>query len=663
MAYRTLKGAEIEQLKKQNCKASDWHTIFVKEAFVPDYIEDVRFFGEIRLGVFNKSVPIDAGIQRPAGIYNCTVQDCVIDDNVYALNVNNLVNYHIDAEAIIHDVHTLSVSEPNTFGNGTEIEILNEGGGRELKIFDRLSAQIAYLNVLYRHDRKFINQLERIIDNYIKTQRSDKGWIGFGSRIFNCATIQNVRIGPNAVLSGIKKLHNGTIVSNKEAPVYMGDGIIAENFIVQSGSTIDNGAILSNCFVGQSVTIGKQFSVENSAFFANSEGFHGEACSIFAGPYTVTHHKSTLLIAGLFSFYNAGSGTNQSNHMYKLGPVHQGILERGCKTGSFSYLLWPSRVGAFSAVIGKHYANFDGSDFPFSYINEEDGKSVLTPAMNLFTVGTRRDSAKWPLRDKRTDTDKLDIINFDLFSPYTIAKALKGKSLLLEKLQSTPREKEYVQIKGLFIKRLLLKRCAKYYDLAISIFLGQQLAGKIKSLPPLQTLDELKAQLLSDSAHIDDQWVDVAGMLTPKSMVNDLMSAVKRAQIKTITAAIEFLQQANARYATHVWAFTIKLCSDLFEKRLDEFQIDDFLKIISDWSQNQQKLNSMILADAQKEFNATSRIGFGIDGTPEEVDLDFEQVRGSYADNNFVKDLQAESQSVQKQADETIRILESLKVK
>ena len=71
--------------------------------------------------------------------------------------------------------------------------------------------------------------------------------------------------------------------------------------------------------------------------------------------------------------------------------VHQGLLERGSKTGSFSYLLWPSRVGAFTAVIGKHYANFDASDLPFSYITEEDAGSVITPAMNFFTVGTMRD--------------------------------------------------------------------------------------------------------------------------------------------------------------------------------------------------------------------------------------------------------------------------------
>ncbi len=259
-----------------------------------------------------------------------------------------------------------------------------------------------------------------------------QGIIQKGARVINCGDLKNIRIGPDARLEGCIHLEEGTIASSRHDPVFIGAGVIARKFIVQSGSKVDSGGLLANCFIGQGVQIGKQFSAENSAFFANCEGFHGETCSVFAGPYSVTHHKSTLLIAGMFSFYNAGSGTNQSNHMYKLGPVHQGILERGAKTGSFSYLLWPSRVGAFTAIVGKHYANFDTSEFPFSYITEEHGKSVLTPAMNLFTVGTRRDSIKWHNRDRRKDPIKYDLIHFDLYSPYIVDKVIRGIKALTE---------------------------------------------------------------------------------------------------------------------------------------------------------------------------------------------------------------------------------------
>ena len=61
---------------------------------------------------------------------------------------------------------------------------------------------------------------------------------------------------------------------------------------------------------------------------------NGEACAAFCGPFTVSHHKSSLLIGAMYSFYNAGSATNFSNHAYKMGPMHYGYLERGCKTAS-----------------------------------------------------------------------------------------------------------------------------------------------------------------------------------------------------------------------------------------------------------------------------------------------------------------------------------------
>lgn len=55
--------------------------------------------------------------------------------------------------------------------------------------------------------------------------------------------------------------------------------------------------MLRRCFVGEGVVIENGFSAENSLFFANSHLNHGEACAVFAGPYTVSHHRSTLLIA------------------------------------------------------------------------------------------------------------------------------------------------------------------------------------------------------------------------------------------------------------------------------------------------------------------------------------------------------------------------------
>ena len=364
MKQRNLTPDEIYLLEKQGCNADDWMNILVTDEFKSDRVWHTTFEGENILGSFSDNSK-DQNNVIP-GIFYSRIINCEIGDHTRIEHVKRLENYGIGNNCTLEDIGLIAVTNETNFGNGTEVEVLNEAGGRTLPIFDKLSAQMAWLIVKCRHDEKLILHLQKLIAAYTETKRSNKGGIGDNAIISHCATIRNVAIGKSAKVVGVQSLDEGTILSDPKAITKIGNSVQAKHFIIQEGSHVSGGAILDKCFVGQSVQIGKQFSAENSVFFANSECFHGEACSVFAGPYTVTHHKSSLLIAGQYSFYNAGSGTNQSNHMYKLGPIHQGIVERGSKTGSFSYLLWPSKVGPYSVVMGKHSNNIDASDFPFS---------------------------------------------------------------------------------------------------------------------------------------------------------------------------------------------------------------------------------------------------------------------------------------------------------
>ena len=221
---------------------------------------------------------------------------------------------------------------------------------------------------LYRHRPALIAAMKEMIGNYVGTVSSCIGTIGSNVVIADAGYIKNVKIGDCCKIEGTARLKNGSINSNAAAPVHIGVGVIGDDFIVSSGSSIEDGVTFSRCFIGQACHLGHTYSATDSLFFSNCQGENGEACAVFAGPFTVTHHKSTLLIAGMFSFMNAGSGSNQSNHMYKLGPIHQGIMERGSKTSSDSYLLWPAKVGAFSLVMGRHVSHQDTSNLPFSYL-------------------------------------------------------------------------------------------------------------------------------------------------------------------------------------------------------------------------------------------------------------------------------------------------------
>ena len=53
-----------------------------------------------------------------------------------------------------------------TFGNGVEATVLNETGGREVLINDKLSAHQAYILALYRHRPELISRMKAITDYY-----------------------------------------------------------------------------------------------------------------------------------------------------------------------------------------------------------------------------------------------------------------------------------------------------------------------------------------------------------------------------------------------------------------------------------------------------------------------------------------------------------------
>ncbi len=655
---RKLTSDEISSLERQGCFCNDWKTIDVDTGFNSSSIRNVYFSGKIQLGKFQNEVTLAGGIKSVAGLSNCLIHNCNIGNNAYIANVKKLANYEIGNDVIIENVESIIVEGVSTFGNGAQLDIVNEAGGRTLKIFDKLSANLAYFIVFYRHNKNFTQKLESLVDEYVENKKSSKGKICEGAAILNSGSLTNVEVGKFAIVSGVSNLKDGTIASCREDPAFVGSNVIAKNFIILSGSVVDDGAILHQTFIGQGVKIGKQFSAENSAFFANSEAFHGEACSVFGGPYTVTHHKSSLLIAGLYSFYNAGSGTNQSNHMYKLGPVHQGIIERGSKTGSFSYMLWPSKVGPFSTVIGKHYVNFDTSNLPFSYINEEDGKSYVIPSITLFTVGTRRDSQKWKTRDRRKDPVKLDIISFELFNPYTVGKMVSASDELNHLYENTPKEKNVIYYKGINLRRLLLKTACKYYEMGIKIFIGNCVVKKLENISEDASFDTLKKQLKADTTGGLNSWIDIAGLLAPASSINKLVNDVENNKYNTVDEVYNSLTAINNNFDIDEWNWCAALIEKRFSININEITPEIIKTIIEEWKSNRVRLNNMIIRDAEKEFDPSAMIGYGINGGSEIIKQDFEAVRGTAESNSFISGLKKESKEVEELNDKIINILQ-----
>ena len=338
----------------------------------------------------------------------------------------------------------------------------------------------------------------------------------------------------------------------------------------------------------------------------------------------------------MFSFLNAGSGSNQSNHLYKLGPIHQGIMERGSKTTSDSYLLWPSRIGAFSLIMGRHYKHCDTTDFPFSYLIENKDESILVPAVNLKSIGTIRDTQKWPKRDNRTDSNLLDLINFNLLSPYTVHKMLTGRNKLIQIRDSSDKNVSTYLFDKMKIEKHALDRGIQLYEMAIWKFLGNSIITRLQERTFLNN-NELQNQLNPDTTFGKGYWVDLSGIICPFQALEQLMNAIENNEVSSLEEVNSALAHLHKNYYNFEWTWVADVLKDLYGKGVDEFEISDVVKIVEKWKDCVLTMDKFLYEDAKKEYSLVKMTGFGVDGQNGARQEDFIQVRGEFEKDVTVK--------------------------
>ena len=632
-----LTAEQIAVLEAQSCRCENWSEVTVAEDFNPKYVRNVNFSGQVRLGSFNKIFTLAGGIRKHSGIYHATLHNVIVGDDCMVEHIRNYIaNYIIGDGSYIENVTDLITYGETSFGNGTKVSVLNETGGREVAIHEHLSSHEAYITALYRHDQKLIDSINELVSKYVESSKSTFGVIGKNVEILDAMHIVNVKIGDSAKIKGASRLRNGSIVSCEEAPVNIGMNVIADDFIVESGSSITDGVTLTRCFVGQACVLGHGYSASDSLFFSNCQGENGEACALFAGPYTVTHHKSTLLIAGMFSFMNAGSGSNQSNHMYKLGPIHQGIFERGAKTTSDSYVLYPAKIGAFSLVMGRHVNNPDTSNLPFSYLIEQQGVTYIIPGVNLKSVGTVRDVRKWPSRDRRKDPHRLDHINFNHLSPFTVQKMFDGMKILEMLKEASGNRADNYYYKKSIIRNASLHKGLKYYQTGIIKFLGNSFITRIQNAD-VSSDEGLRRALRRDNPVGAGHWLDISGLICPASEIEKLCDDLTEGKVRDLVELGSRFGQIASDYYSYEWTWAYDAIEKFWGYDLANITRSQAIDLISQWKNAVISLDKLIYDDAGKEFELTSMTGFGVDGDKVRRDADFTAVRGGgFNENPFV---------------------------
>ena len=590
--YRSLTSEEIEVLKSNDCWAEDWTSINVSEDFKPNYMHRVMLYGEVNIGAFNKNVEVSQGFVKHSGINNATLRNVTIGDDCLIENVGNFINnYTIGDDCYISNISTMETTEGATFGEGNLVSVLNEVGEGNVILFSDLNSQLAAFMVKHFSDKELKENIRQLIKTDIENKAPERGQIGSNVKIVNTKEITNCVINDLCEVNGASRLSDCTLLGSVHGNVYVGTGVIIENSIIAEGSSVINSVKIQDCFVGEACQLSNGFTASASVFFANSYMSNGEACAAFCGPFTASHHKSSLLIGGMFSFYNAGSATNFSNHAYKMGPMHWGILERGSKTASGAYLLMPATLGSFSVCFGKLMHHPNTRNLPFAYLIADGDKMFLIPGRNITTVGLYRDIKKWPKRDLRAQENRKSIVNFDWLSPFSVGEILKGKKILESLREVTGDNVSQYLYHEYIIPATSLHKGIKYYDIALRIYMGAVLKRVLKRDP----------SITPPTTEIGtSDWDDLSGLLLPVSEEARIISDLKDGTIETIQELISRFEEIDANYREYQWAWTYKMICDYYH--ISEITLEDANRIHEDYIKARRSWIAEIKKDAEKEY-------------------------------------------------------------
>jgi hypothetical protein len=258
--------------------------------------------------------------------------------------------------------------------------------------------------------------------------------------------------------------------------------------------------------------------------------------------------------------------------------------------------------------------------------------------VNLRSVGTIRDVMKWPRRDKRKDPEKIDCINFNLLSPFTIKKMQKGLNILRSLKEISGETTEVFAYRNTLISKNALEKGIDLYEKAIYKFLGNSLISRIEKCCSNHAADLAKCLKPANSIG-QGEWSDLAGLIAPKSEISRLIKQIEKKEIISLEEIEQQFKQLHSNYYDYEWTWAAELFVEMTGIAIGKLKISDLVLLIDKWQESVIGLDQMLYEDAKKEFRMDSMTGFGMDGNKTTQRLDFDKVRGSFESNDFVKEI------------------------
>ena len=286
--------------------------------------------------------------------------------------------------------------------------------------------------------------------------------------------------------------------------------------------------------------------------------------------------------------------------------------------------------------MGRHVNNPDTSNLPFSYLIEQQGVTYIIPGVNLKSVGTVRDVRKWPSRDRRKDPHRLDHINFNHLSPFTVQKMFDGMKILEMLKEASGNRADNYYYKKSIIRNASLHKGLKYYQTGIIKFLGNSFITRIQDAD-VSSDEGLRRALRRDNPVGAGHWLDISGLICPASEIEKLCDDLTEGKVRDLVELGSRFGQIASDYYSYEWTWAYDAIEKFWGYDLANITRSQAIDLISQWKNAVISLDKLIYDDAGKEFELTSMTGFGVDGDKVRRDADFTAVRGGgFNENPFV---------------------------
>ncbi|MBN2323764.1 MAG: DUF4954 family protein [Spirochaetes bacterium] len=438
---RMLTPEEIETLVSQHNLCDSWDRVLVAREFTPQFIRQCTFFGDCVLGVFDGgTVHLANGIRMPNGLYRSTLVESEAGDNSLVFDAGVVSNYRIGARSVVFRVGALQAAGECSFGNGTEVSLGIETGGREVKTFAEIAVGIAWEVATKRSDTALLKRYAGFVDAYRDEVTLPYGVVDEDAVVCFVSRVTDTWVGRGVTVDGACVVQDSTLLGDGREAAAVRDGACVRRSCVQWGCEVDSMAFVQDSVLAEHSRVERHGKVIASIVGPNTTVAEGEITSSLVGPFVGFHHQA-LLIAALWpeGKGNVGYGANVGSNHTSKSPDQELFCGEGVFFGLGSNVKYPANfLDAPYTIIATAVSTLPQRvEFPFSLINSPaEAIGGISPSFNEIFPGwvlrhniymVRRNEVKYRKRNRATKSGFV----FEVFRRDIVERMLAARQRLL----------------------------------------------------------------------------------------------------------------------------------------------------------------------------------------------------------------------------------------